>query len=97
MTHPAVLAEEARRDIEEVFLWYESRGWRLLADDFLDEVAAALTAIEQFPELHRLVGETVRRAMLRRFPYLLAYQIRRGRIEVLRCMHVRRDPRLWML
>lgn len=97
MTRSAVLAEEARRDIEEAFRWYERQAGRLLAEAFLDEVAAALVGIERFPELYRLLRESTRRAMLRRFPYMLTYQIERSRIEVLRCIHLRRDPRLWML
>ncbi len=91
----AVLADEADRDIEAAAIWYESQSSIALANAFLDDVAHVIGRIERHPGMHTRLHRGVRRAYLHQFPYALVYQMHRDRIEILRCLHLRRDPRLW--
>jgi plasmid stabilization system protein ParE len=97
MFRSAVLAEEASCDIDGATSWHESQSGAALANAFLDDVLNVIDRIERFPGMHTPVHRGARRAYLRRFPYTLLYQTRRDRIEILRCLHLHSDPRLWRL
>ncbi len=97
MFRSAVLAEEASRDIDGATSWYESHSGAALANAFLDDVWSVIDRTERFPAMQTSLHRGARRAYLRRFPYALVYQTRRDRIEILRCLHLHSDPRLWRL
>ena len=92
---PVVLAEDAERDIEAACRWYTIRGSPALAARFLAALDAALTRIEQFPELHPEVAPGIRRSLTAPFPYLLLYEIAEHEVVVHRCIHAHRDPVSW--
>lgn len=89
-----VVRPEAEADIAEAAVWYESRSFGL-GKEFARTVDASLNEILATPErFPRVLGDT-RRALLHRFPYALFYRTRGETLEVLACMHTRRDPRRW--
>lgn len=92
MSLPLTLRPRAGADVEDAFLWYETRlpG---LGEAFLRSVGACLDAIQRHPEAHPAAYSHVRRASLRRFPYGVFYVIREDRIDVLAVYHARRRPR----
>ena len=63
-------------------------GWA-----FLSELDAAIDMLCLFPRMHRVLTEDghVRRALLRRFPYSIVYEIIDDEIIVLACRHARQD------
>jgi plasmid stabilization system protein ParE len=85
---------ETTLDIDEAYIWYESRlpG---LGEDFLRSVDAALSAIQRNPDAHPLVHRNIRRALIRRFPYGVFYVSEPDRVTVVAVFHARRDPRSW--
>lgn len=89
------LSKPARRDIEAIADWYRDRG-DVRAGEFLADLAECFEAIERFPESHPLVFRDARQARLRRFPYMILYAIRQGRIRGVGCFHLHRDPQIWM-
>ena len=95
MSAQAGLSKLARKDIEAIEAWYRDRG-EVLAGEFLADLGERLEAIDHFPESHPLVFRDVRQARLRRFPYMILYAIRRGRIRGVGCFHLHRDPRSWL-
>ena len=77
-----VIRPQAQLDVEEAAIWYESRrpelGLRFL--DELDYVIKRITATPfQFPEIHA----TVRRGLLKRFPYSVYFSVTDERVEVI--------------
>jgi plasmid stabilization system protein ParE len=72
MSHPIVLSEAAREDIGMAAEWYRAHADRL-ARAFLADVENCLDALEQFPMRHPVSHLDVRRARLRRFPYMVLY------------------------
>src|SRR5262245_27022947 len=60
-----ILAPEAERDIAEAYDWYEIRRAGL-GEEFLSCVNACIQAITRIPELHGVVHEQYRRALVRR-------------------------------
>lgn len=84
----------AERDVESAFIWYELNGPGL-GDEFLDEIGAAVTRIAENPRAHQVIRGRIRRAVVRRFPYLIFYVIDPLEIVVLACLHASRDPESW--
>lgn len=56
---------------------------------------ACIAAIERNPSLCEKVFGDVRRAVLRRFPYILVYTFDEEEIVIAACVHGRRDPKRW--
>lgn len=89
-----VLTAEAEADIEIAHAWYRERGFGLAAE-FLRAASATLASIERFPQGYPTVHKSMRRALLRRFPYGLFYIEKVDAIYVVGCFHSRRDPEVW--
>jgi toxin ParE1/3/4 len=63
---------------------------------FLDEVDRCLQSIQAAPEAGAILRGTVRRRLLRRFPYAVLYKITPSDIRVLAVMNLRRRPTYWV-
>ena len=59
---------------------------------FLEEIDRCLQSIQAAPEAGAILGGTVRRRLLRRFPYALLYKIKPSGIRILAVMNLRRRP-----
>ena len=85
---------EARQELVEAFEWYDERN-PIAAADFLDEVERVCRALVASPHIGREWPELpVRRALLRRFPYVVIY-LPRDPIEIVAIAHGRRRPGYW--
>ena len=86
--------KEAATEVEEAHAWYEARRAGLGAA-FRQELARTMDAIVESPEMFAEVGPRMRRAMLRRFPYIVLYESLPDVVLVLGVLHGARDPRGW--
>ena len=66
-----------------------------LGSDFLSEIHLAVKSIEDNPEAAPKIKGSIRRRIIRRFPYAILYQIDPSEIVVLAIMHQHRDPDYW--
>jgi toxin ParE1/3/4 len=66
---------EAETEINEAFKRYEERVSGL-GSDFLLSVDAALQAILRNPQSYPTVHRTLRRALIRRFPYQIFFNLK---------------------
>jgi plasmid stabilization system protein ParE len=96
VTLAVALTPEAQADIEEVHAWYAARAAGL-AEEFRGALDQGLEGVATFPEAYPLIYRSVRRALLRRFPYCVFYVVERERVVVYGCFHARRDPSIWQL
>ena len=78
----------------EARMWYEERGPGLGAA-YLDEVARVLKVIVAAPDHYPVVEGSIRKAVFRRFPYILLYRAEDHEIVVISCFHTRRNPKEW--
>ena len=76
-----VFAPEAETDISEAYEWYEDRRVGL-GEDFLSCLDAGLQRICRTPEAHPQVYAQYRRALVRRFPYVVFYEFREGKVTL---------------
>ena len=85
----------ADRELNEAAQYYEleSPG---LGSSFLKEVDRCLQSIEEHPEAGVILRGSVRRRLLRRFPYALLYKIKPSSIRNLTVMNLKRRPTYWV-
>ena len=88
------LTPEAELDLDEAFSWYQAHAPEL-AIDFLGAVDTCIASIHRHAEAYPLVDPTMRRALLRRFPYAVFYEVGPLEIVVYAVFHGARDPRAW--
>lgn len=88
-----VLRDEAEADILEAFRWYESKRVGL-GDDFVGEVDAAFDRALEAPQSFPIVYRTLRRIVLRRFPYLVYFRHETDAVQVFAVLHGRRDRKV---
>jgi len=88
------LTPEAELDLDDAYTWYQAQH-PLLATDFLAAVEACIASIRRHPEAYQLVDPTMRRALLRRFPYAVFYELGAVEIVVYAVFHCARNPRAW--
>lgn len=84
----------AEADVQAAFDWYEAQA-QGLGHEFLRALDVCYATIERWPESYPVVYRQFRRALLRRFPYLVYYQASATRIEVVACVHGKQHPRRW--
>ncbi len=94
MSLPIFLRPEAQVDLLAARDWYE-RQRAGLGIEFAEAFEEMLARIEILPELYPAVLRNVRRGKLRRFPYVLYYQVLADRIEVIAILHGSRNPQVW--
>ncbi len=94
MSAPLFLRPEAKAELREAFAWYEERRVGL-GFEFLRTVRVVLAAIERSPELFPFALDDIRKAPLRRFPYVVYFVVLESGISVLAIIHGRRHPRRW--
>jgi toxin ParE1/3/4 len=96
-----VLHPEADAEARSAVFWCEEQRPGL-GDESLAEVSAVLRRIEfgleSFPRWPgiRETTEPVRMAVLRRFPYLVAFEVHQDFVLVLAIAHGKRRPLYWL-
>jgi plasmid stabilization system protein ParE len=88
------LTPEAELDLDAAHLWYHRQAPDRAAS-FVVAVDACLEMIQRNPEASTLVDATMRRALVRRFPYAIFYEIGTREIVVYGLFHGARDPQIW--
>jgi len=95
VTIPVIFSRRARAELIDAQDWYENEvpglGRRFLAA--VEAVIELMSANpRQFPAIHK----SIRRALLRRFPYALMFVIEAHEsLTVIACFHGSRDPAHW--
>jgi plasmid stabilization system protein ParE len=58
-------------------------------------LTTAIGSLRRDPEAYQLVDSTMRRALLRRFPYAIFFEVGATEIVVYGVFHGARDPQSW--
>ncbi len=93
MSHGLVVRPLAEQDLLEAQEWYELQRpglggeFRGAIDDLLERVA-------DHPRLYPPVYRGLRRAVVRRFPYLVFFAVGPQVVTIVACLHGRRRPGL---
>ena len=85
----------AEYELNEAAQYYELEEPGL-GSAFLEEVDRCLRSIAEQPEAGQILQGSVRRRLLRRFPYGLLYKINPSGIRILAVMNLKRRPNYWV-
>lgn len=88
-----IIRPSAEADLQGAYDWYEEQRVGL-GEQFLLSVTAAFATIQRTPFLYAVVHEEegIRRALVRRFPYMVLYQLFDDAVIVTAVYHAHRAP-----
>ena len=89
VVHPAALAE-----LEAATEWYRARSERAF-EGFLKEIDKTIEQIARDPSRFAPFDFGTRRALLRRFPYVIVFRQTPSQLEIVAVAHGRRRPGYW--
>lgn len=87
---------EARAEFDAATDWYEEKQAGL-GVDFVSQLHHTLARISTQPRLYPIVYENIRKAVLKRFPYVILYREEAGAVTVIAIFHSTRNPNVWKL
>jgi plasmid stabilization system protein ParE len=90
----ALFTDAARADVDDAIGWYESKAPEMVSE-FCDALRYTVQRIEQNPKQFPRAASKTRRALLRRFPYLVLFRETRDFVVVVAVFHTSLDPRIW--
>ena len=86
--------DEAELDVIDAVAWYEDQRSGL-GGEFLIELDAGMQRIVHTPLQFPVVRDSVRRALLHRFPYSVYFLVSDDMVDVVAVLHQHRNPRTW--
>jgi toxin ParE1/3/4 len=95
------LHPEARAEFRSAAIWYDEQRPGL-GDEFVADVTETLTRIAQASHSYALwptvkhAAAPIRRALVQRFPYAIAFEAHSDQICVLAVAHAKRRPLYWL-
>lgn len=89
-----IVESRADDEVRAAFHWYEGERPGL-GDDFLAELRATYERIIDGPLRYQATRHGARRALLRRFPYIVYFVIEGELVIVFAVLHARRNPAIW--
>ncbi|MHB1560473.1 MAG: type II toxin-antitoxin system RelE/ParE family toxin [Isosphaeraceae bacterium] len=94
MILPIRLLPEARAELADAVDWYEDRQ-RGVGTRFFTEIQAVFNRIAANPQLHATVHGPVRKAVVRRFPYVVLDREEAEEVIIISVFHTSRNPSIW--
>jgi plasmid stabilization system protein ParE len=85
---------QAQAEIRDIYDWYEEQQPGL-GVDFEQALAEISYVLIRHPQAYPVIFGESRRALMRRFPYMVFYRIYGEEIAITACIHRRRDPGYW--
>jgi plasmid stabilization system protein ParE len=85
---------EADDDVVDAYNWYEGCEPGL-GEDFLRCIEASVQTIQRHPQLYPVAIDEFRRALVRRFPFEIFYEISGRRLIIYAVFHCSQNPQQW--
>ena len=73
----------------------QGRTWEEIKAEFMKSIDDALLRIVANPDQYPNVYRSLRRCVVRRFPFAIFYEVASDEVEVIAVFHSRRDPERW--
>jgi plasmid stabilization system protein ParE len=95
------LHPEARAEFRSAAVWYDEQQLGL-GNEFVAEVTRTLARIAEASHSYALWPNIkdravpIRRALVQRFPYAIAFEVHSDQIRVLAVAHAKRRPLYWL-
>jgi len=86
MTREVHVRPETEQDLQDAHAWYRDIA-PVLGEQFISAVDQAITLASDNPLAFQVLHRSLRRVLLRRFPYALFFAAEESRIVVLGVLH----------
>ena len=86
------IKEEAKNDILDATGWYASRKTGL-EKRFIARLESILLAIQQNPKAFKFIFKSFRQAALKKFPYVVVYEVENEKVIIYAVFNMKQDPR----
>ncbi|MBS1684518.1 MAG: type II toxin-antitoxin system RelE/ParE family toxin [Bacteroidetes bacterium] len=91
MSYRLIVKDTASDEIEEAYRYYEEQSSGL-GDRFVEEVEDKLNYVLKYPLHFQVTIDKFRQTLLRRFPFIIVYEVTDKVITVYSVFHTSRDP-----
>jgi len=91
MNYKLKITEEAFRDINMAFEYYENKQKNLGNQFFLD-LAENIKYLIKNPEIFRIRKKDLREVVLNKFPYVVVFRIRKNVVVILAVFNTKQNP-----
>lgn len=88
------ISEEAEKDFDSSYEYYYEES-PIVADAFFQRINVSLEIIKKSPLLFREIHNTLRRFIVKQFPFVIYYQVVGNTIKVMAIFHSSRNPKIW--
>jgi plasmid stabilization system protein ParE len=93
--HKVLLSDDAERDIDSTFVWYEIQKVGL-GLDFIVSLNTGINRIKRNPFQYPVVFKEIRRHLLTKFPYCIYYFTEKEKtVKAIAVLHTGRNPQVW--
>ena len=92
MNYSLIFNSQVETDVGDAYIWYEARQ-EGLGERFLKELAGCYTQLEINPGYYGSVVKSFRRVTLKRFPYIIAFEIISNKVFVYAVFHSSRNQK----
>jgi plasmid stabilization system protein ParE len=91
---PVRFLQPAELELLDAAKYYELQA-KGLGSEFLARIEATVKDVQGNPERWPVLGNDIRRRLVRGFPYALLYRVAPDEIIILAAMHLHRRPDYW--
>jgi plasmid stabilization system protein ParE len=91
MKYELIIKEEANLEIIESYLYYESKSIGL-GDKFLNQLELYFDRIQKNPKHYQIKTKSFREAYIKKFPFLIIYEIIKKQVVIYAVFHTHRNP-----
>ena len=95
MNYSISISAHAQKEIADAFLWYEQQR-NGLGSQLMLLLDKKFELLQQNPNLHSTVYKTIRRSLIKKFPYSIFYIVDGNTVEILAFFHMKRKPIRWV-
>ncbi|HEY9340699.1 MAG TPA: type II toxin-antitoxin system RelE/ParE family toxin [Hanamia sp.] len=78
---------------KEAYIWYEGQKPGL-GEEFLKELDSYYDKLQSHPEYFGKIKSNFRQTALKRFPYVVVFEIMQNEVVVFSVFHTKRNPKL---
>ena len=90
--YPLEIKERALKMIQEAYSWYEEEK-EGLGEDLLSVLDTVYQRITAHPEYFSIIEKKYRQVKIPRFPYVVVYEVIKGKVVVFAVFHISRNPK----
>ena len=88
------ISEEAEKDFDNSYEYYFNDSPEI-ADAFFQRINISLEIIRRSPLAFQKIHKSLRRVIVKKFPFVIYYQVVGHTIRIIAIFHTSRNPKVW--